>query len=100
MKKFFFLTYCFLFTFCSLAQNIQEIQRTNTRKMKSLDSAGWEKSGFFIFNLNQAALSDWSSGGERFLIGVNGIFNYALHHHKGKFSKHSYIDIELGAVEA
>jgi hypothetical protein len=68
--------------------------------MKSLDSAGWEKSGFFIFNLNQAALSDWSTGGERFLIGINGIVNYALHHQKGKYSKDTYVDIELGAVEA
>ena len=68
--------------------------------MKSLDSAGWQKTGFFIFNLNQAALSDWSGGGERFLIGINSIVNYALHHKKGKYSKDTYIDIELGAVEA
>jgi hypothetical protein len=82
------------------AQNAQEIQRALNRDMKKMDSTGWEKTGFFIFNLNQAALSDWSSGGERFLIGVNGILNYAFHHKQGKFSKDSYIDIELGAVEA
>ena len=68
--------------------------------MKSLDSAGWEKTGFFIFNVNQAALSDWATGGERFLIGINSIVNYALHHQKGKYSKDTYVDIELGAVEA
>ena len=68
--------------------------------MKNLDTTGWEKTGFFIFNVNQAALSDWSSGGERFLIGINGILNYTLHHQKGKYSNDSYIDVELGAVEA
>ena len=68
--------------------------------MTKLDSSGWKKIGFFIFNVNQAALSDWSSGGERFLIGINGILNYTLHHQKGKYSKDTYIDVELGAVEA
>ena len=83
----------------SFAQR-QDIQKISSRKMKSLDSSGWEKTGFFVLNINQAALSDWSSGGERFLIGINGIVNYALHHQKGKYSKDTYIDIELGAVEA
>ena len=86
---------CYLFS-----QKTQDIQKTSTRKMKDLDSTGWEKTGFLIFNVNQASLSDWSGGGERFLIGINGIINYALHHEKGKYSKDTYIDIELGAVEA
>jgi hypothetical protein len=76
------------------------LEKANSRKMKVVDSSGWHNTGFFIFNLNQAALSDWSSGGENFLIGINGILNYALHHRKGKYSKDTYIDIELGAVEA
>ena len=85
---------------CLHAQKFQEIQKTSSRKMKRLDSMGWEKTGFFIFNVNQAALSDWSSGGEKFLIGINSILNYTLHHHKGKYSKDTYLDVELGAVEA
>lgn len=101
------MTKLFLFVFfnCTLLliqaqRGIQELQKTNSRKMKKLDSLGWEKTGFFIFNVTQAALSDWSSGGEKFLIGINSILNYTLHHHKGKYSKDTYIDIELGAVEA
>src|SRR5215213_1913449 len=82
------------------AQTIQEIQKTNSRKIKSVDSAGWEHTGFFIFNVNQAALSNWSGGGERFLIGINGIFNYSSHHRQGKYTKDSYVDLELGVVEA
>jgi len=100
MKKNFLTIFVLLTASLLHAQNIQEIQKANTRKMKRLDSLGWEKSGFFIFNVNQAALSDWSSGGEKFLIGINGILNYTLHHHKGKYSKDTYIDVELGAVEA
>ena len=99
MKKVLISTSFVLIVFYSFSQK-QDIQKISTRKMKSLDSSGWEKTGFFIFNVNQAALSDWSSGGERFLIGINGIVNYALHHQKGKYSKDTYIDIELGAVEA
>lgn len=82
------------------AQNIQDIQKVNARKVKQLDSSGWEKSGFFIFNLNQASLSDWSGGGEKFLIGINGVLNYALHHRMNKFTMNWYTDVELGAVEA
>ena len=99
MKRILISSSFLLIAFSLLGQK-QDIQKLSSRKMKSLDSAGWEKTGFFIFNVNQAALSDWSSGGERFLIGINGIVNYALHHQKGKYSKDSYIDIELGAVEA
>ena len=68
--------------------------------MKALDSTGWEKTGFLIVNVNQAANNEWSGGGEKFLIGVNSLFNYALHHQMGKYSMDTYFDIELGAVEA
>lgn len=101
MKKFFlFAFFSFTLLFLQAQRGIQELQKTNSRKMKKLDSLGWEKTGFFIFNVNQAALSDWSGGGEKFLIGINSILNYTLHHQKGKYSKDTYIDIELGAVEA
>ena len=100
MKKYLLLITTTFLTSVLHAQKPGDVQKTSSRKMKALDSAGWEKTGFFIFNVNQAALSDWSSGGERFLIGINGIINYALHHQKGKYSKDTYIDIELGAVEA
>jgi hypothetical protein len=83
-----------------VAQGVYDVQKKNARDKKTLDSIGWEHTGFFIFNVNQAALSNWSSGGERFLIGINGIFNYSSHHLKGKFTKDSYLDIELGVVEA
>ena len=101
MKKILLIGFYFFYISSLSAQRpIHDLQKTSSRKMTKLDSSGWKKTGFFIFNVNQAALSDWSSGGERFLIGINGILNYTLHHQKGKYSKDTYIDIELGAVEA
>lgn len=100
MKKNQLLFLFILFAIFTNGQSIKELQKVNSRKMKNLDTSGWHNTGFFIFNLNQAALSDWSGGGEKFLIGVNGILNYALHHKMGKYSFDSYFDVELGAVEA
>src|SRR4026207_497172 len=101
MRKFLLISFSTLWISSLSAQRpIHDLQKTSSRKMTKLDSSGWKKMGFFIFNVNQAALSDWSSGGERFLIGINGILNYTLHHHKGKYSKDTYFDVELGAVEA
>lgn len=101
MRKFLLLVWCIFYLSTLFAQRaIQEIQKTNNRKMKSLDTLGWEHVGFFIFNVNQAALSNWSSGGERFLIGINGILNYSSHHKQGKYTKDTYFDLELGVVEA
>lgn len=92
------LSCCFILSVAP--QGINLVQKNNARERDGLDSAGWEHVGFFIFNVNQAALSNWSSGGERFLIGINGILNYSSHHRKGKYTKDSYVDIELGVVEA
>ncbi len=101
MKKIHCTAFFIFFVFIlSAQQSIQELKKVNSRKFKTIDTSGWHNTGFFIFNLNQAALSDWSSGGEKFLIGVNGILNYALHHKMGKYSFDSYFDVELGAVEA
>ena len=101
MRKFALIAF---YIFCILqltAQRaIHDIQKTNSREMKNIDSSGWEHVGFFIFNVNQAALSNWSSGGERFLIGINGILNYSSHHRQGKYTMDSYFDLELGVVEA
>jgi hypothetical protein len=101
MRKFLLTAfYCCSIIFLAAQRPIQEVQKTNNRKMKSLDTLGWEHVGFLIFNVNQAALSNWSSGGERFLIGINGVLNYASHHRQGKYTMDSYLDLELGVVEA
>ena len=79
---------------------VNDLKRVGAKKVSSLDSNGWKHAGIFTLNINQAALSDWSSGGENFLIGINGILNKSIHHRYGKYTLDSYFDIELGLVEA
>ena len=90
-----------LFTVNSAAQSVaHDLKRVGAKKVSSLDSNGWKNSGIFTLNINQAALSNWSSGGEKFLLGINGILNKSIHHRYGKYTFDSYLDIELGVVDA
>lgn len=101
MRKLLLLIFfCCFILIVSAQRGIYDVQKHHARKVKNLDTVGWEHTGFFIFNVNQAALSNWSSGGERFLIGINGILNQSSHHRRGKYSMDSYLDLELGVVEA
>lgn len=101
MTKFLVYLLFSLFTAHAHAQRpIHDVKKLSHRKMKTLDSSGWEKTGFLLLNINQAANNEWSGGGENFLIGINGLINYAIHHQMGKYSLDTYVDIELGAVEA
>ena len=90
-----------LLTFNSAAQPVaHNLKRVGAKKVSSLDSNGWKHSGIFTININQAALSNWSSGGEKFLLGINGVLNKSIHHRYGKYTLDSYLDIELGIVDA
>ena len=56
---------------------IKQIQAESNKEVKSIDSNGWKKSGIFILNLSQGALSNWVAGGEENTLGFNGLFNYS-----------------------
>ena len=101
MRNFLLIIVC-LFNIWEISaqRSAQELKKANKREKDSIDSLGWKKHGFFVFNINQAALNDWSTGGESFMIGINGILNYSVHHKMGKYTFDSYIDMELGVVEA
>src|SRR5688500_14313557 len=91
-----------LFTF-NIAHSQQTVfipKKAVSKKRAVLDSNGWKRSGVLILNVNQSAQSDWGSGGENFMIGVNGILNKTIHHLKNKYTFDLYADIELGFVEA
>jgi hypothetical protein len=79
---------------------INKVKRLDTKKKGVIDSAGWKRTGVFTLAVNQSALSDWSTGGENFMIGINGILNKSIHHRYGKYSFDAYLDLELGVVEA
>lgn len=86
--------------------NAQDIQSTPKpikvapKERVSIETDGWKHSGFLVVNINQMAQSEWISGGENFQIGINAIINKALHHKKGKFTFDTYLDMEIGIVEA
>ena len=80
--------------------SVSELQRVGAKKTAALDSSGWKKTGLVAFTLNQSARSDWAAGGETFQVGMNMVYNQALHHRKGQYSFDGYFDMELGYVRA
>jgi hypothetical protein len=59
--------------------SVSELQRVGAQKTAALDSNGWKKTGILVFNVNQSARSDWGSGGETFQLGINLVYNQAVH---------------------
>jgi hypothetical protein len=80
--------------------SVSELQRVGALKTAALDSNGWKKTGLFALTLNQSARSDWAAGGETFQIGLNMVYNQAIHQRKGPYTFDGYFDMELGFVRA
>ena len=102
MKSTTFFILCI--TACSVAytqdRTVKELQIAGTRPIKSLDSNGWHLHGMFLVNINQGALSNWVSGGEESVLGVNALFNYAINFRSGKNTWDNYFDLALGFQNA
>lgn len=81
-------------------RTVKELQIEGTRPIKSLDSNGWKLNGTFILNLNQGALSNWVSGGDESVLGINALFNYAINFRHGKNTWDNYFDLALGFQNA
>ena len=79
---------------------VKQLQNAGTKAVKSLDSNGWKKSGVFILNLNQGALSNWVAGGEQNVFGINGILNYSINYKGDRNIWDNYFDIALGFQNA
>ena len=79
---------------------VKQMQGAATKTVKSLDSNGWKKSGVFILNLNQGALSNWVAGGEQNVFGINGILNYNVNYKGDRNIWDNYFDIALGFQNA
>lgn len=102
MRKFFFFFSLFGVYGSLHAQDgtVKQMQDAATKGVKSLDSNGWNRSGSFILNLNQGALSNWVAGGEQNVFGINGIFNYAINYKGDRNIWDNYFDIALGFQNA
>lgn len=103
MKKLSFLISVIVVCHYSYAQDptVKELQDARTKKeAKSLDSNGWKKSGTFILNISQGALSNWVAGGEDNTLGLNGLFNYSVNLRQNRHTWDNYFDLALGFQNA
>jgi len=102
MKKITFLIICIVAFSYSYSQDptVKELQTASTKAFKSLDSNGWKKSGTFILNLNQGALSNWVAGGEENVLGINTILNFALNYRHNRHTWDNYLDVAFGLQNA
>ena len=102
MNKATALIFCIaIFSFCySQDRTVRELLIVSTRPIQSLDSNGWKLNGTFILNLNQGTLSNWAAGGEENVLGMNSIFNYAIHFRHNKHTWDNYFDLALGFQNA
>jgi hypothetical protein len=92
---------CLILSLVSGAQiSVSELQRVGAQKTVALDSNGWKKTGLVALTLNQSARSDWAAGGETFQVGINLVYNQAIHQRKGLYTLDGYFDMELGFVRA
>ena len=79
---------------------VKELQAARSKEIKSLDSNGWRKTGTFILNLNQGALSNWVAGGEQNTLGFNSIFNAAFKYKHNRHEWDNFFDLALGFQNA
>ena len=102
MKKTTALIFCLAIFSSSYSQDrtIRELLIVSTRPIQSLDSNGWKLNGTFMLNVNQGALSNWAPGGEENVLGMNSIFNYAIHFRHNKHTWDNYFDLALGFQNA
>ncbi len=102
MKSTTFFIFCITVISVAKAQDktVRELQITGTRPIQSLDSNGWKFNGAFLFSVNQGTLSNWSSGGEQSVFGVNGLLNYAINYRHGRNTWDNYFDLALGFQNA
>lgn len=102
MKRILITAVCIIAVTAVWAQDatVQDLKKAASKEVKSLDSAGWKKSGTFLLNFNQGSLSNWAAGGEQSILGINGILNYAVNYKKGKDTWDNYFDLALGFQNA
>jgi len=102
MKKNYFsvILFCVFTSLNAQDKSLKEMLIVGTKALRSLDSNGWRKSGNFILNINQGALSNWAAGGEQSVLGINGILNYGINYRKGRNTWDNFFDLALGFQNA
>jgi hypothetical protein len=104
MKKFSLATLISFFVFSLYAQDKSvetlknEAARTIKKDPNDTIPQVWKKGGLFNLNFNQAALSNWSAGGDKSSLALTSYFNAYAYYKKGKNSWDNTLDLAFGIV--
>jgi len=74
----------------------KEASRQITKDPNDTIPKVWKKGGFFTLNFNQAALSNWSAGGDKSAISLNTLLHAFAFYKKDKNSWDNTLDMAYG----
>lgn len=95
---------CILFVTAIFAQDktVQELRdeasKSITKDLKDTIPKVWKVGGLFNLNFNQAALSNWSAGGDNSAISLSTLLSAHAFYLKGKHSWDNTLDIAYGFI--
>ncbi|MBS1916178.1 MAG: DUF3078 domain-containing protein [Bacteroidetes bacterium] len=104
MKKFCVSLIMLFFAFAIFAQDktVQDLKNASNREIKKDPNdtipKTWKKGGLFNLNFNQAALSNWSAGGDKSSLSLQSFLNVYAFYKKGKNSWDNTLDLAYGVV--
>src|SRR5579863_8196573 len=104
MKKIFVSLATILFVMNLFAQDktVQNLKNESNREIKKDPNdtipKTWKKGGLFNLNFNQAALSNWSAGGDKSSLSLSTFLNAYAYYKKGKNSWDNTVDLAYGFV--
>jgi len=104
MKKFSLATVILFFVFSLYAQDktVQVLKNESEKTVKKDPNDTipkiWKKGGLFTLNFNQAALSNWSAGGDKSSLALTSFLNAYAFYKKDKNSWDNTLDLGFGIV--
>jgi hypothetical protein len=104
MKKIFVSLATIFFVINLLAQDktAQNLKNESNREIKKDPNdtipKTWKKGGLFNLNFNQAALSNWSAGGDKSSLSLSTFLNVYAYYKQGKNSWDNTVDLAYGFV--
>src|SRR3954463_6175795 len=106
MRKLFFLYIATLFTTHLLAQDTtvtglkkEAESKTIVKDKNDTIPKTWKKGGLFNLNFNQAALSNWSAGGDNSSLSLTSLLTLYAFYKKNKHSWDNTLNLAYGFVK-
>src|SRR5580698_6108619 len=104
MKKIFISLIAIFFVVAVFGQDktVQELKSESGREIKKDPNdtipKTWKKGGFYNLTFNQAALSNWSAGGDNSALSLSTMLHLFAFYQKGKHSWDNTLDLAYGFV--